>query len=566
MFEDQKDIAFREQHPYTDKVIYQVYPQSFQDTNGDGIGDLKGITSRLDYLADLGINQIWISPIYPSPKCDNGYDVADYRTINPEYGTMEDFEELIREADKRGIGIMMDMVFNHTSDEHEWFQKALGGDKKYQDYYIFREGKDGHEPTNWASKFGGSAWKYVPELDRYYLHVFDVKQPDLNWENPEVRKECADIINYWMEKGVKGFRFDVINLISKAGYEDDYEWDGRRFFTDGPRIHEFLRELNSESFGKNPEVFTVGEMNSTTLENTEKYASLKRDELDMAFSFHHLKVDYEIDGPVKEKWVLKDPDLKMFRDIVFEWQRGMQDAGSWNALFLNCHDQPRSLSRFGDEGEFRDKSAKTLGTLMHMLRGTPYIYQGEEIAMKNPGFTSLDQYRDVESLNAWDIMKKRGLKDDEIIAILAQKSRDNGRTPMRWNTEVNAGFSTGTPWIDGGSDTEKYTAAAQQADPDSVFHHYKKLIELRKNHPAIYDGEFIGLAEDHPSIIAYRRKSGHEEALVVCNLKKEKAEIVLEDVEDFHPVLSSYTGEMTPADENLSLRPFESVVYLRDID
>lgn len=555
-----------ELHPYMDKVVYQIYPRSFQDSNGDGIGDLPGIISRLDYLQDLGVDQIWLSPIYPSPNCDNGYDVSDYRAIAPEFGTMADFEELVKEAKKRGIGIMMDMVFNHTSDEHEWFQKALQNDPVYKDYYIFKDPREGKEPTNWKSKFGGSAWQYVKELDQYYLHVFDIRQPDLNWENPAVRKECADVINFWREKGVEGFRFDVVNLISKSGYEDDFDWDGRRFYTDGPKIHEFLQELNSSSFGEDPQILTVGEMNSTTLENCTRYASLKRDELDMVFSFHHLKADYALLGKNKEKWVLKSPDLQEFRRILFEWQSGMQKNGSWNAMFLNCHDQPRSLSRFGDEGKYRDESAKTLGTMIHMLRGTPYIYQGEELAAKNPGFTSLSQYRDVESLNAWTIMEERGIDEEERIKILAQKSRDNGRTPVLWSEEANGGFSKAAPWIEAAKDDKAYTAAYQQSDPNSVFAHYRKLIRLRKEHPVIAQGDFIPLLEEHPSVIAYKRKKGDSELIVLCNLKGKEAAVNLDEagsLENYHPILSSYASQQDLSSV-MTLRPYESIAFLKD--
>ncbi len=552
-------------HPYMDKVVYEIYPKSFMDSNGDGSGDIKGITSKLDYLKDLGVDLLWLAPVYPTPYCDNGYDVADYKAINPDFGTMEDFEELIAEADKRGMGIMMDMVFNHTSDEHEWFKKALAGDEEYKQYYIFKDPVDGHEPTNWQSKFGGSAWQYVPELNQYYLHVFAIKQPDLNWDNPKVRQECADIINFWREKGVKGFRFDVINLISKAGYADDEIWDGRRFYTDGPRIHEFLQGLNSASFGQDDSIITVGEMNSTNLESTRQYASLNRKELDMAFSFHHLKVDYEDNGRSKEKWVLRDPDIAMLRDILFEWQLGMQESGSWNAVFLNCHDQPRSLSRFGDEGKYRKESAKTLGMLIHMLRGTPYIYQGEELGMKNPGFTSLSQYRDVESINAWGIMEGRGLNEGERIAILAQKSRDNARTPMNWDAqEENGGFGKGTPWIEYAKDDAAYCAKAEVGDPDSVFSFYKALIAARKEHSAISVGEFIPMDLHNAGIIAWKRKSEDEEAIVICNLNKTEASIVLEneEISGYEPVLSSVQNPQRIA-EKMTLAPFESMVYLR---
>ena len=387
-------------------VVYQCYFKSFYDANGDGFGDLRGVTAKLDYLQKLGVDYIWLNPFYPSPQRDNGYDVADYCAVDPLFGTMDDLEELSREAEKRGIRLMLDMVFNHTSTEHEWFKKALAGDPDYEDYYIWREGgPDGTPPNNWESKFGGNAWEYVPEKGKWYLHLFDRTQADLNWENPRVRRELQNVIRFWMDKGVKGFRFDVVNLISKGSYASDYEGDGRRFYTDGPRVHEFLHELNEATFGTDAEIITVGEMSSTTMDNCYKYAGADTGELSMAFSFHHLKVDFV----GNEKWVLVPFDFHKLKDILFSWQTGMSDHNAWNAVFWCNHDQPRVVSRFGDEGEYWKPSAKMLGTVIHCLRGTPYVYQGEEIGMTNPGFTSLDQYRDVESINHFHILRDRGL-------------------------------------------------------------------------------------------------------------------------------------------------------------
>lgn len=544
-----------------DKVVYQIYPMSFQDSNNDGIGDLQGIISRLDDLKDLGVDTLWISPIYPSPGNDNGYDVSDYRAIDPKYGTMEDFDELIREAGNRGIGIMMDMVFNHTSTEHEWFQKALAGDPVYKDYYIWKDARpDGSLPTNWVSKFGGPAWEYAEKFDQYYLHLFDVSQADLNWENPRVRQEAADIVRFWMDRGVKGFRFDVVNLISKAAYENDEIWDGRRFYTDGPRIHEFLQELNENSFGQDAQIITVGEMSSTDLDHARRYAAKNGHELDMVFSFHHLKVDYEN----REKWSLKKPDLKEFRNLLFDWQTGMQETDSWNALFLNCHDQPRSLSRFGNDREYRRQSAKALANLMHMLRGTPYIFQGEEIGMKNPDFTDISQYRDVESLNAWEILKEKGVPEEERLQILHAKSRDDARTPVQWNASEHFGFTRGTPWIAGTPDEAQWTLEAEKANPDSVWNHYRKLIALRKEHQVIQDGEFIPLPEEKEGVIAYLRRGKGEEALVITSLLDKEAEFTLPDAEDWKMVLSSY-DDGQEASEHMHLRPYESGVYLRPV-
>ena len=367
-------------------TVYEIYPKSFLDTNGDGLGELRGVTRKLDYLKELGVDYLWLTPFFVSPQNDNGYDVADYRRIDPRYGTMEDFEELSREAARRGIGLMLDMVFNHTSTDHEWFRKALAGDPKYKAYYIFKKGKpDGAPPTNWESKFGGSAWEYLPQFDEYYLHLFDKTQADLNWDNPEVRQEVADVVRFWMDKGVRGFRFDVINLISKGAFEDDDRGDGRRFYTDGPRIHEYLQELNQRTFGRDPGIITVGEMSSTTMENCFRYAGADGRELSMVFSFHHLKVDFM----GNEKWVLVPTDFAKLKEILFSWQSGMAAHDAWNAVFWCNHDQPRVVSRFGDEGTYWKQSAKMLADVIHCLRGTPYIYQGEEIGMTNAGFTDL---------------------------------------------------------------------------------------------------------------------------------------------------------------------------------
>ena len=374
---------------FKDKVVYQIYPKSFMDSNGDGFGDLKGVTAKLDYLADLGVDYLWLTPFFPSPQRDNGYDVADYRAVDPRYGTMENLEELIREADRRGIGLMLDMVFNHTSTEHEWFKKALAGDKKYQDYYIFKDGTPDCYPTNWVSKFGGPAWEYVPCLGKWYLHLYDVMQADLNWENPAVREEMADILRFWKAKGIKGFRFDVINVISKPKfYEDDYEGDGRRFYTDGRNVHKYLKELVAA--GGIDGMITVGEMSSTTLENCIGYTAEGNHELTMCFNFHHLKVDYK-DG---QKWELREPDYLAMKKLFQTWQEGMQAHGGWNALFWCNHDQPRAVSRFGSDTTYWKESAKMLAVATHFMRGTPYIYQGEELGMTNPHFTKIEQYRD----------------------------------------------------------------------------------------------------------------------------------------------------------------------------
>ena len=413
---------------FSSKVVYQIYPKSFMDSNGDGLGDLKGIIEKLDYLKELGPDYLWLTPVFVSPQNDNGYDVADYCSIDPRFGTMEDMEELIREADKRGMGLMLDMVFNHTSTDHEWFQKALAGDEKYQNYYIFREGTPDQVPTNWQSKFGGSAWEYVPSLGKWYLHLFDVSQADLNWDNPEVRDELKKVILYWKEKGVKGFRFDVVNLISKPDtFENDYEGDGRRFYTDGPHVHEYLKELTRDT--GIDDMITVGEMSSTTLENCIRYSAPEEKELSMCFNFHHLKVDYK-NG---DKWALMEPDRMALKKLFEKWQTGMQEGHGWNALFWCNHDQPRTVSRFGDEEKYWKESAKMLAAAIHLMRGTPYIYQGEELGMTNAHYTSISQYRDVESLNYYKILLEQGKTEKEALEILAARSRDNGRTPVQWS-------------------------------------------------------------------------------------------------------------------------------------
>lgn len=447
-------------------VVYQIYPKSFNDTNGDGLGDLKGITVKLDYLKTLGVDYIWLTPFYISPQKDNGYDVADYCNIDPLFGTMGDFENLVREANKRGIDVMLDMVFNHTSTEHKWFKNALSGDKKYKNYYIFKEPKNEQLPTNWESKFGGSAWEYVKEFDEYYLHLFDTTQADLNWENEEVRKEIFDIVNFWIKKGVKGFRFDVINLISKPmEYKDDNNGDGRSFYTDGPNIHNYIKQLNKETFGRDKDIITVGEMSSTTIDNCIKYSNPKEEELSMVFNFHHLKVDYK-DG---DKWSLMDFDFIKLKNLFNHWQVGMEEGNAWNAVFWCNHDQPRIVSRFGDDNKYHKESAKMLATSIHLLRGTPYIYQGEEIGMTNCYYDTINSYRDVESINFYNILKSEGKTKEEIIKILQAKSRDNSRSPMQWDNSGNAGFTKEEPWIEICKNYKSINVENSLKDKDSIF-------------------------------------------------------------------------------------------------
>lgn len=547
---------------FKDKVVYQIYPRSFKDSSGNGIGDLKGIVSKLDYLQELGIDYIWMNPIFLSPQNDNGYDVADYRAIDPQYGTMEDLEELIEEAKKRNIYLMFDMVFNHTSTSHEWFQKALQGDPKYRNYYIFKEPKaDGGMPNNWQSKFGGPAWKYVPELGRYYLHLFDESQADLNWENDEVIEELADVIRFWLDKGVRGFRFDVINEIAKSSFADDpNEFDGRQYYTDQPKNHDYLHHLHQLSFPKDdPYFITVGEMSSTTVGNCQKYTDPKNEELTMAFNFHHLKVDYKD----KQKWTLMAFDFHELKELFFEWQEGMQEHDGWNALFWNCHDQPRSLSRFGDPAGYPKQSAKMLATAIHLMQGTPYIYQGEEIGMENAGFTDLGQYRDVESINAYHILKKQGKSDETIYAILREKSRDNARTPMQWDDSDNAGFTSGTPWIGTNPNYRQVNVEEALKDKDSVFYHYKKLIGLRKNHPAISRGRFIPILKEHDQVYGYIRQDEKETILVLNNFYGKDCSVDLGEIDEldrFGTLISNYPEQ--DLSHHMNLRPYESAAWI----
>ena len=540
-------------------VVYQIYPKSFLDSNGDGTGDLRGVIQKLEYLKELGVDYIWLTPFFVSPQNDNGYDVADYREIDPIYGTMHDFEELVSEANKYGIRIMLDMVFNHTSTSHRWFQKALEGDPLYQDYYIFRKGKDnGAPPTNWESKFGGSAWEYVPKLDRYYLHLFDKTQADLNWENPAVRREVQDIVRFWMGKGVKGFRFDVVNLISKGEYQDDEVGDGRRFYTDGPRIHEFLQELNRESFGQNPEIITVGEMSSTSMENCFRYAGAESGELSMVFSFHHLKVDFM----GNEKWVLVPADFGKLKEILFSWQQGMAQHNAWNAVFWCNHDQPRVVSRFGDEGEYWKESAKMLAGVIHGMRGTPYIYQGEELGMTNANFNRLEQYRDVESLNHFQILRDKGMSEESIYAILKVHSRDNSRTPMQWDTTCNGGFTSGNPWIAVNPNYTSINAASQTEDPDSIFSYYKALLQLRKKYDVFAFGDFTPLDQQSDSVLAYCRKWKDETLLCINNFYRKPCVWNCPiSLEGYLVLLSNYSD--TNPQQQYHLRPYESVLLIK---
>ena len=539
------------------KVIYQIYPKSFKDSDGDGFGDLRGVTEKLDYLQDLGVDDLWLTPFFLSPQNDNGYDVADYRRIDPKFGTMADLEELIAEGGKRGLGLMLDMVFNHTSTSHEWFRRAMAGDEKYQKYYFFVDGEGGQVPTNWQSKFGGSAWEYVPSLRKWYLHLFDVTQADLNWENPEVREELKDIIRFWKDKGIKGFRFDVVNLISKPDiWEDDAEGDGRRFYSDGPRIHEYLQELMRDTGGE--EMITVGEMSSTTLEHCIRYSNPEEKELLMCFNFHHLKIDYN-NG---QKWELMEPNLTALKQLFVEWQIGMQEGNGWNALFWCNHDQPRIVSRLGNEEAYWYESATMLATVIHLMRGTPYIFQGEEIGMTNPHYTSVSQYRDIESINYYEILLAQGKSKAETLEILAARSRDNGRTPMQWDDTAYAGFSETEPWIEIPDNYKMINTAAQQYEETSIFAYYKQLIRLRKDNPLVADGDIAFMEEDNPHILAYQRSLGGERWFVWNNLTGNQETVRLPRGCEHHRII---LGNYESADINqekceITLRPYEALV------
>ncbi|EKS6939144.1 alpha,alpha-phosphotrehalase [Enterobacter roggenkampii] len=541
-------------HWWQNGVIYQIYPKSFQDTTGSGTGDLRGVTQRLDYLKTLGIDAIWLTPFYISPQVDNGYDVANYTAIDPAYGTLDDFDELVAEAHARGIRIVLDMVFNHTSTQHAWFRESLNKASPYRQFYIWRDGTPEQLPNNWRSKFGGNAWRWHAESEQYYLHLFAPEQADLNWENPAVRAELKKVCEFWADRGVDGLRLDVINLISKdQDFPDDNIGDGRRFYTDGPRIHEYLQEMSRDVFTPR-NLMTVGEMSSTSLENCQQYASLDGRELSMTFNFHHLKVDY----PGGEKWTLAKPDFVALKTLFRHWQQGMHNK-AWNALFWCNHDQPRIVSRFGDEGEYRVHAAKMLGMVLHGMQGTPYIYQGEELGMTNPHFSRITDYRDVESLNMFAELRASGREPDELLAILASKSRDNGRTPMQWDASHNAGFTEGEPWIGVCDNYETVNARAALDDADSVFYTYQSLIRLRKTLPVLTWGDYEDLLPEHPSLWCYRRQWQGQTLMVVANLSHTPQEWQTEALSDKSQVLMSNY----PAPQTTSLRPFEAVWWLQ---
>ena len=535
---------------YKSSVVYQIYIKSFCDSNGDGIGDLNGIRSKLPYIKSLGVNYIWITPFFCSPMVDNGYDVSDYRSVNPMFGTMADCEALIREADAMGIGLMFDMVFNHTSSEHEWFKKALAGDPEYMDYYIFRDGDKDTPPTEWTASFGTGAWDYAPEVGKWYLHLFAPEQPDLNWENPKVREELKDVIRFWKGKGVKGFRFDVLNLISKPeSLTEPKTGSATRFCKDGRHVHEFIRELVTDTGIE--DMITVGEMSSTTLENCIKYSSPESHEMSMCFNFHHLKVDFK-DG---DKFSLMPPDLKMLRDYFKEWQEGMAKTDGWSAVFWCNHDQPRIVSRFGDEGHYWKESAKMLATFVHFLRGTPYIYQGEELGMTNAHYDSIEDYDDVEAINYYHILRKRGQSEKEALNVLAQRARDNSRTPMQWNSGKFAGFSDSGAWLKIPDNYTTINAEAEESDPDSILNYYRKLVALRKEHRVISEGGIEFLDTGSEKVLAYERRLGDERLVVFCNFSGEDQTVTGIALKG-EVLIGNYSGS------HRMMKPYEALVML----
>ena len=545
---------------WKEAVVYQIYPRSFCDSNGDGIGDLNGITSKLDYLKELGIDVIWLSPVYKSPNDDNGYDISDYEDIMTEFGTMDDFDKMLAAAHERGIKIVMDLVVNHTSDEHPWFVESRSSkDNEKRDYYIWKEGKDGKEPTNWGSAFSGPAWKYDEKTDMYYLHLFSVKQPDLNWENPKVRKEVFDMMTRWCEKGIDGFRMDVISLISKPeGYPDAKVvglYGDMGICANGPKVHDYLKEMNEKVLSKF-DIMTVGETAGVTLEEAKKYANTDGSELNMVFQFEHM----DLDGGEKFKWSTQPMPLVPLKENLSKWQKGL-DGVAWNSLYFCNHDQPRIVSRLGDESDAcRELSAKCIATCLHMMQGTPYVYQGEELGMTNTVFNSVDDFRDLESINAYRELVESGLyTDEDMFPKIAHKSRDNARTPMQWDASENAGFTTGKPWIAVNPNYKKINVADQLKREDSVFHYYQKLIRLRKENEIIVYGNYELLLPEDENIFAYIRTLDNQKLLVVCNFSKSEQKFDFSGYENAKVLISNYNRD---AGEDGILKPYEATVLL----
>lgn len=564
MYERGKEDMVLNKAWWKEAVVYQIYPRSFMDSNGDGIGDLNGITEKLEYLKELGIDVIWLSPVYQSPNDDNGYDISDYQAIMEEFGTMEDYDRMLARAHELGIKIMMDLVVNHTSDEHAWFVESRKSvDNPYRDFYIWRKGKDGKEPNNWGSCFSGSAWKYDPQTDMYFLHLFSKKQPDLNWDNPKVRDQVFEMMNWWCEKGIDGFRMDVISLISKPeGLPDGIP--GETGYADsgcanGPHVHEYLKEMNRKVLS-HYDLITVGEAAGVTLEEAKKYANADGSELNMVFQFEHIGGGPEADNHYG-KWDSHKMPLPVWKKILSRWQTGLEGK-AWNSLFLSNHDQPRSVSWFGNDSEqYREISAKMLGTCLHMMQGTPYVYQGEELGMCNAYFDQLEDYRDIESLNAYkELTETCGVSHEEMMGYLKRISRDNARTPMQWDDSANAGFTTGTPWIKVNSNYKTVNAKQQTTDPDSVFSYYKELIRLRHENDIIVYGEYELLEPQNEELFIYTRTWNNEQLMVLCNFTDKDvvipAAVMAQIPADAQILISNHVGNLEAV-----LRPYEARVY-----
>ncbi len=529
------------------KVVYQIYPKSYKDTTGNGVGDLRGIIEKLPYLKELGIDMIWLNPFYPSPQRDNGYDISDYTAVNPDFGTMEDFEEMVAVGQKLGIEFMLDMVLNHCSTDHEWFQKALAGDKYYQDFFILRD-----QPTDWVSKFGGNAWAPFGETGKYYLHLYDVTQADLNWRNPSVREELFKVVNFWKNKGVKGFRFDVINVIGKDEVLEDCPIDdGKPAYTDRPITHDYLKMMNNATFGSEEGFITVGEMSATTIDNCILYTAPERKELSMAFNFHHLKVDYKD----SQKWTIKDFDFEELKRLFHTWGEEMSVGNGWNALFYNNHDQPRALNRFVDIENFRNEGATMLAASIHLSRGTPYIYMGEEIGMIDPDYNSMDDYVDVESINAYQMLLDQGKSPEQAFKIIQAKSRDNSRTPMQWDASENAGFSTATPWLKAGKSYPTINVENEKNGP--IFTFYQELIRLRKKLPIISEGDYRAAYHESNKVYAFERLLNGEQLLVLNNFFPEEVEIeLLDNYAQGHILISNYPD--SKLGKTITLKPYQA--------